>query len=196
MNPLVSPVVASIHQFPPAPTLWAIEPASMAYKRPATFESTPEIMMHTTTTTTALSSARLEHNAPKGPSSAYPSPSTLLLLLTSTPPLVCKPSHLEASVELLLEIDLFELEFSYAFNPFDLAFGSAAKAMDDEYRAKFFARVHRVTDSSGVKKSIRLRERNGDIHYYLILPDDDDDEPSKKGQSLFPRIVKNVLSCL
>ena len=41
--------------------------------------------------------------------------------------------------ELLLEIDLFELEFSYAFNPFDLAFISAAKAKDDEYRADFFA---------------------------------------------------------
>ena len=136
-------------------------------------------MMHNTTTTTALSSARLEHNARKGPSSAYHLPFFLLPLLTSTFLSAIAPSHFEASVELLLEIDLFELEFSYAFNPFDLAFGSAAKAMEDEYRAKYFARVHHITDSSGVKKSIRLRERNGDIHYYIILPDDD--EPSKKG---------------
>ena len=142
-------------------------------------------MMHNTTTTTALSSARLEHNALKGPSSAYHLPFFLLPFLTSSFLSAIAPSHFEASVELLLEIDLFELEFSYAFNPFDLVFGSVVKAREKE-RARFFSRTYRVNDrlpdSTVVRRTIRFRERDGYVHYYIIIPDDEEeDEPSEEG---------------
>ena len=150
-----------------------------------------------TTTTTALSSARLEHYGPDGLPSAYYPPSLFLfhpvltLLRLPAPP----PPYSEG-VEHLLEVNPFELEFSYAFNPFDLVFGSVVKAREME-RARFFSLTYRVNDrlpdSTVVRRTIRFRERDGYVHYYIIIPDDDEEPPKTEGQSSFLFLVLLVL---